>query len=48
MPRLRRDFNQAIFDAEGGWAVFNGTTLSMVMSKFDKAIKAAAKKDGIK
>ena len=35
----RRDFNQAIFDAEEGWAVFNGTNLSMVMEKFDKAVR---------
>lgn len=37
----RRDFNQAIFatEAEGGWACFNGTDLSMVMDKFDKAVK---------
>lgn len=35
----RKEFNQAIFDAEKGWAVFNGTDLDMVMGKFDKAIK---------
>jgi len=36
----RRDYNQAIFDAEQGWAVFTGTDLSMVMEKFDKAVKS--------
>jgi len=35
----RREFNQAIFDAKEGWAVFNGTDLDMVMEKFDKAIQ---------
>jgi hypothetical protein len=35
----RKEYNQAIFDAEEGWAVFNGTDLDMVMSKFDKAVK---------
>ena len=35
----RKEFNQAIFDREEGWAVFNGTDLDMVMEKFDKAVK---------
>ncbi len=35
----RREFNQAIFDPDQGWAVFNGTDLDMVMDKFDKAVK---------
>lgn len=35
----RREFNQAIFDREEGWAIFNGTDLDMIMRKFDKAIK---------
>lgn len=35
----RKDYNQAIFDAKEGWAVFNGTDLDMVMDKFDKAVK---------
>lgn len=35
----RKDFNQAIFDAERGWAVFTNTSLDMVMEKFDKAVK---------
>lgn len=37
--RRRAAFNQAIFDAERGYAVFSGTDLGMVMDKFDKAIK---------
>jgi hypothetical protein len=41
----RRGFNQAIFAPEdrGGYAIWNGTNLDMVMSRFDKAIKAFAK-----
>jgi len=35
----KKDFNQAIFNKEEGWQVFNGTDLEMVMEKFDKAIK---------
>lgn len=37
----RRDFNQAIFAPEdkGGWAVWSQTDLSMVMEKFDRAVK---------
>ena len=38
----RKDFNQAIFNAKEGWAVFNGTDLDMVMEKFDKAVKEYA------
>jgi hypothetical protein len=37
--RRRKDFNQAIFDADEGWAVWERTTLDMVMEKFDKAVK---------
>ena len=37
--RRRKDYNQAIFDGEKGYAVFNGTDLDMVMEKFDKALK---------
>ena len=37
--RRRKDFNQAIFNAEGGWAVFNGTDLDMVMEAFDHAVR---------
>tara|TARA_Y100000310_G_scaffold58000_1_gene53159 strand:- start:6252 stop:6452 length:201 start_codon:yes stop_codon:yes gene_type:complete len=39
--RRRKEYNQAIFDAEEGWAVFNGTDLDMVLEKFDKAVKEA-------
>ena len=38
--RRRRDFNQAIFNAEEGWAIWTSTDLDMVMSKFDKATRA--------
>ena len=37
--RRRKDYNQAIFDDEKGFAVFNGTDLDMVMEKFDMALK---------
>jgi hypothetical protein len=37
--RRRREYNQAIFDADKGFACFNGTDLGMVMDKFDKAVK---------
>jgi hypothetical protein len=37
--RRRKEFNQAIFDKERGFACFNGTDLSMVMDKFDQAVK---------
>jgi hypothetical protein len=35
----RREFNQAIFDADRGYAVWNGTDLAMVLEKFDKAVR---------
>ncbi len=35
----RKDFNQAIFDAEEGFACFNGTDLDMVLEKFDAAVR---------
>lgn len=35
----RREFNQAIFNAERGWAIFDDTDLDMVMKRFDKAVK---------
>lgn len=35
----RRDFNQAIFNAEEGWAIWTSTDLDMVMAKFDKAAR---------
>ena len=37
--RRRKEFNQAIFDAERGFACFNGTDLGMVMDKFEKAVR---------
>jgi len=35
----RREFNQAIFDAEKGFANYCRTDLDMVLEKFDKAVK---------
>jgi hypothetical protein len=35
----RKEFNQAIFNAEKGWACFNNTSLDMVMDKFEMAVK---------
>lgn len=37
----RKDFNQAVFapEEQGGWAVWNRADLSMVMEKFDRAVK---------
>ena len=35
----RKEFNQAIFDADEGFANFSGTDLDMVMGKFDKAVR---------
>jgi hypothetical protein len=37
--RRRKGFNQAIFDIDEGYAIFNGTDLSMVMTAFDDAVK---------
>lgn len=44
--RRRKDHNQAIFatEAEGGWAVFNGTTVSMVLEKFDRSIESLTRR----
>lgn len=36
--RRRKDFNQAIFDTDEGFACFNGTDLDMVLEKFDAAV----------
>lgn len=36
--RRRKDFNQAIFDAEEGFACFTGTDLNMILDKFDAAV----------
>ena len=37
----RREYNQALFDAKEGWAVFCGTDLNMILEKFDKAVKVS-------
>ena len=34
----KKEYNQAIFNKDEGWQVFNGTDLDMVMVKFDKAV----------
>lgn len=43
--RRRRDFNQAIFMLPDGEAVWSTTDLSMVMDKFDQAVKNLARTD---
>jgi hypothetical protein len=42
----RKEYNQAIFAPEnlGGWMVFQGTSLSMVMRKYDRAVKNLGKR----
>ena len=39
--RRRKGYNQAIFApvARGGYAIFTGTSLDMVLDKFDQAAK---------
>ena len=37
--RRRREFNQAVFNAEQGWAIWSSTDLDMVMQKFDRAVR---------
>jgi hypothetical protein len=37
--RRRKEFNQAIFDAEKGFANYCETDLDMVLEKFDKAVE---------
>ena len=37
--KRRKEFNQAIFDKDEGWACFNGIDLEMIMDKFDLAIE---------
>lgn len=32
--------NQALFDPKDGFAVFTGTSLDMVMDKFDRAVES--------
>lgn len=41
----RKDFNQAIFNAEEGWQVFAVTDLTMVMNKFDEAVRTLKAKE---
>lgn len=36
----RKDYNQAIFNAEDGVAVWTRTNLNMVLDKFDKAVRS--------
>ena len=45
--RRKKDFNQAIF-SEQGWAVFNRTSLDMVLKCFDDAVKDFLKEYGDK
>lgn len=40
--RRRKEFNQAIFNADEGWAIWSSTDLDMVMDKFDKACRIVA------
>ena len=35
----RKDFNEAIFDAERGYAVYTNTDLGMIIAKFDQAVR---------
>lgn len=37
--RRRKGYNQAIFNAEKGYAIWSSTDLEMVMDKFDAAVK---------
>ena len=37
--RRRKDFNQALFDAEAGYPIWTEIDLRMVMEKFDKAVR---------
>lgn len=46
--RRRKDFNQAIFDVNEGYACFSGTDLSMVLEKFDAAVQDLQKGDATK
>lgn len=48
MDMRRRDFNQAIFDANDGAACFYGIDLDMVMEKFDFAIDDYKRNNKIK
>lgn len=35
----RKDFNEAIFDPERGYAIWIQTDLSMVLAKYDQAVR---------
>ncbi len=37
--RRRREYNQALFDKDRGWAIWSSTDLDMVMDKFDRAVR---------
>lgn len=37
----RKEFNQAIFDPDTGYAIWQATDLYMVLQKFDRAAKVA-------
>lgn len=39
--RRRKDYNQAIFDPERGYAIWTSTDLAMVLAKFDRAVVLA-------
>lgn len=41
--RRRKDYNQAIFNADKGWAIWSSTDLDMVMEKFDTAARNVAR-----
>ena len=42
----RKDYNQAIFNRQEGWAIFTSIDLDMVMEKFDKALARFSKEGG--
>ena len=44
--RRRKDFNVAIFNAEGGWAIWSRTDLASVMEAFDHAVAAMRREKG--
>lgn len=44
--RRRKDFNQALFDPNEGWAVWSSTSLDMVLAAFDKAVSRVQSRRG--
>jgi len=42
-----KEFNQAIFDAEEGFARWTNTDLDMVLDKFDRAVKEYKENKGV-